>query len=56
MQERENAPLDDAPVVLHGDTISSIETSDQWTNWRDEVAERMYDDRLARRQGMIDNN
>ena len=56
MQERENAPLDDAPVVLHGETISSIETSDQWTNWRDQLAQKMYDEWRARGQGTSNNN
>ena len=56
MQENMQDPLDEAQDLSLGDSITIIDTSDQWTGWRDQLAEKMYDEWVVRRQGASNNN
>ena len=55
MKEMPQGPIDEhvnaVANEVPGNMIRNVETSDQWTAWRDELAENMYNAWMAGRQG-----
>ena len=55
MKEMPQGPIDeDVNVVANGvpgNMIRNVETSNQWTTWRDELAQNMYNAWMTGSQG-----
>ena len=55
MKEMPQGPIDEGVNVVEagvlGNMIRNVETSDQWTAWRDDLAQNMYHAMMAGRQG-----